>query len=416
MSKTEDKIAIARAFIEHKGPYFMHLIYGLIPIEDKKEHTVSVTARMVMRYNPELILALSVPQVAGVLVHEVSHIHRDHFERFAHVEPAKQQIASMAGDLSINPDLLKAGWELPEWVLLPKKFGFREGLTAEEYYNLLLQLKNKPKVNLPKGSSAGKGDGDDTKDDPPKVCAGGCGSAAAGKPDDPASENGMLGRSPIEIDVINIKTAHAVENFVSSQGRGNVPNYLIEMSKLLLQAPKVRWQQELPHVIRRMTGEIKAGGADYSRRRPSRRSMLRGMILPGLIERTPEFALIRDTSGSMGAAQLNEATSEAVYAMRAAGVSHAWFLDADTQVAFCKRVCIDDIPHLPIHGRGGTSFDNAILQALELKPKPNVIIYFTDGDGGVTIPQPLGVNVIWCVVNSYYNKTPINWGHYIQIN
>jgi predicted metal-dependent peptidase len=94
------------------------------------------------------------------------------------------------------------------------------------------------------------------------------------------------------------------------------------------------------------------------------------------------------------------------------GLDKVWWMDADAAVAAPPRqVSVRDLERLPIHGGGGTDFRPAFDAAMKLRPRPDIIVYLTDGDGTAPEAAPAGVVVVWCVVPSYYNKRPAPWGH-----
>jgi predicted metal-dependent peptidase len=71
---------------------------------------------------------------------------------------------------------------------------------------------------------------------------------------------------------------------------------------------------------------------------------------------------------------------------------------------------------MPINGRGGTDFAPALDAVIKLNPKPDICIYLTDGDGSAPETKPRDMEVIWCIVPSYYNTRPCSWGHLIVMS
>lgn len=94
------------------------------------------------------------------------------------------------------------------------------------------------------------------------------------------------------------------------------------------------------------------------------------------------------------------------------GIDKVWWLAVDAAVAAPPRlISVRDLERMPIHGGGGTDFRPAFDAAMKLRPRPDIIVYLTDGDGTAPEAAPAGVVVVWCVVPSYYNKRPAPWGH-----
>ena len=207
--------------------------------------------------------------------------------------------------------------------------------------------------------------------------------------------------------------AKEILDYVQANGRGSIPGSLIEWAQFAVKPPKISWKRKLPRILRRALGRITQGGENYSKARISKRSFVRGRVIPGLISQKPEIVMIRDTSGSMGSKQLEDVQNECIGVFKAAGVDSVMFMDADAQANKPHRVSVRDIPKLPISGRGGTDFGPAIEIASKLKPRPKLIMYFTDGDGPAPDRQPKGIEFIWVIINGHYNKAPVDWGHHI---
>jgi predicted metal-dependent peptidase len=466
----EDKLSYARAAVVFDAPYFASVVHGFIYVPVEGLGTMGVTAQMVLAYDPQWINEASIKELAADIVHEVNHFMRRHFERGATVED--KNLFNLAGDLTINPDMRNTGiWELAgekstRPAIFPAHVGLPEGLSTEEYYDRLLQMKhNGATMPTPSIGNSGKGapnkqgggqnpqqkqdqsqsghgatpsqqtqepagqpdqDGGQSKQEPKPglgngVCSGHCGSIAGGT-DDPRlvdKLNAEHGRSAVEMETITKKTAADIAAHIEANGRGSVPAGLAELAKALIEEPHVRWQTELAHVIRHSTGRVQAGGEDFSMSRPSKRSIMRGIVRPGMIEHQPEVAIVRDTSGSMNIEQLNACIREAYHILLALGVDEAWFTDADADVAMpWKRVGPQFFRTLnEAHGRGGTSFIPAIKAADKLFPRPDILIYCTDGDGAAPKKPPMYMDIVWCLILGGYarNKAPARYGHTVFV-
>jgi predicted metal-dependent peptidase len=140
------------------------------------------------------------------------------------------------------------------------------------------------------------------------------------------------------------------------------------------------------------------------------------MIRPGLIENVPIVGFVLDTSGSMGKEQLLASVLEAGKILEALGIDEVWFAEADAAIAMQFRIInAGALRKLRIHGGGGTDFSPALDLAGKLNPRPDILIYFTDGDGYAPAAPPRGMEVVWCIVPSYYNRRPAKWGHAVLI-
>lgn len=258
--------------------------------------------------------------------------------------------------------------------------------------------------NLPAGKELG-------------VCAGRCGGAGGNPMPFEKKLDEESGRSDADQARIVKQTVEEIRQHAAQHGRGSVPASLLQDLEIAHQQAEVRWQDECAHFMKKCAGRVEAGGMDYSLARPSKRSHARGFPRPGLVQYLPELCFILDTSASMGDKQIIDAATEAVGIFKALGIDSAWFLQADAHVAkTAKRVRMRDLlGSLKIHGRGGTNFDPALKAASKLKPRPDIIVYLTDGDGHVTY-RPKGIEVIWCVVRNHWNREPpCDWGHTVII-
>ena len=90
----------------------------------------------------------------------------------------------------------------------------------------------------------------------------------------------------------------ATECLRHGQEAGTVPAGLLRWAQETL-TPVVNWRRLLAAELRRAVAD-RAGAADYSYRRPSRRAAVTGdVVLPALRRPVPEVAVVCDTSGSM---------------------------------------------------------------------------------------------------------------------
>ena len=71
-------------------------------------------------YDPAVVAAWPVEELAGVLYHEISHLLRDHAGRMKEFERAA---ANIAADAEINDDLIAEGIRLPANPVTPEKIG-----------------------------------------------------------------------------------------------------------------------------------------------------------------------------------------------------------------------------------------------------------------------------------------------------
>lgn len=401
----EDKISEFRAVVRLKAGYVSSILYGLVPHFEEGYGTMGVTPGLVHIIDPMWVMKFDMFQGAFLYMHEINHIIRDTHGRRGNRD---RLLFNKAADIAINDDLIAAGWTPPtgeDAPLTSDRYGFPKGLSAEEYYDLLLQLQQQqPKENQGRKKPGGA-------NDTPHLCSGKCGGAAGNPSDLEEKLDREIGRSSIDKKAIQRQVMDDLRQYVA-QGRGSLPAGLTSLIKIDKKKSKVPWRRKFRTYIQRTSGQIQSGGFDFSLSHPSRCSYARGIPRPGLIQQEPVVLFVEDTSGSMGHPQLKTVRREARAIMLQLGLDRVWWMDADAAVSAPPRqVNVRDLERLPIHGGGGTDFRPALEAGLKLRPRPDIIVYLTDGDGTAPATAPPGVVVIWCIVPSYYNKRPANWGH-----
>lgn len=433
MSKEEDPylkealevLGLARARIRNTAPYYSSLLYSLVyrpytGLYEAIRSPMACTAEFVVIYEPQWVAEAGEEIIAGALVHEMGHLLRNHHERISAIapDPPSRKKGNIAADLTINPNLLHGGWKLPDWIVLPEQYDLPEGLTLEEYFE---QLPDEPETGSSAGKGGDSGDGNFTEG----VGGGNCGSAAGNvDPDNlgvgdtedlnkqqiEAQMNQQFGRQPDEIHDALQQTRETIsrDKNIGREAAG-ITDEIEEETQ-----GKIPWTQELQKVVQAATGNIIAGGFDFSMRFISKRSYTTGIIRPGLIEQEVIPFFVRDTSGSMSEEDIAVANAEAVGVMRSAGVDRAWLLDADAQIYEPRLVQVNTLLKLPVIGRGGTSFKPAFEFAEKMKPKPDLIIYLTDGYGDAP-EKPPSIPTIWCIIVTHGSRggQPTDWGHYV---
>ena len=414
-------LVMARYYVKIHAPYLSHTLFGLIPtpvpnLRSLAGGPLAVTDRLVMYYEPDWIEAEDVFIIATGLAHECFHVQLKHGLR-GKVYPDKQRW-NKAGDLFINSTMRESKrikgkkssgeqlWKFPEWALMPEQFGFKPGLTADEYYRLLEEQEKKKK-------------GECVDDRGTCVMHGSCGGIA-GNPLSQELENQYnheKGRSEANVIAIAKATAKAIEAHVNSaEGRGTLPGIWAEVVDISDKVFEVPWRAKLAKVLRSSIGWARTGGLDYSMRRPSRRSYLRGIALPGLIGFDPNVWFIVDSSGSMGSEQLADASRVCADVLRQSGITDAWWMEADVEhKREPLRVAVRDLQSMEIRGRGGTDFRPAIEYVASRQPKPHIVIYITDGCGPAPAEPPPGIHFIWVIIPSAWAHIPARWGDMVVL-
>lgn len=432
MSKANDeretlhRIALGRAEVLSRAEYYADILLNLSPvIVYRPKVTMGVTKHLVLYVNPDWFLRSrrvgTTKKVAGLLVHECEHPLRG-IDRLEALEDL--DTANIAGDAAINYNEREEGWELPAGGIYPENYGLPGGKTLEWYYHKLKELceehgcSDAGELTRKMRSDGGEGEDDGESDDEeqePGIATGACGGIGGHSldPDLEAELDAEHGKSDAEVEAIRRQTLEAIETHMAQHGRGSVPGRFEELIKTKIKPPRVNWRAKLRQVIRRSAMLAQSGGRDYSLSRPAMSSAFTGAIMSGLVDCPLCILLVRDTSLSMATPQLEEANNEIYHAIKKSSARDVWLMDADTHIHRCELIRPRQVQKLACRGRGGTDFRLVFKEAAKLRPRPNLIIYATDGDGYAPTHPPRGIETIWCIVRTPYARKPADWGHVV---
>ncbi|MEU7856313.1 VWA-like domain-containing protein [Nonomuraea sp. NPDC049141] len=346
------KLLAARYLAASDRPYLASALYSLTVVPSSAVPTMAVDRHWRCYVSPAFVAATSVPELAGVWIHELAHVLRDHHGRADRL-PATDQLdrlrVNVAQDCEINDDLLADGLTLPEGRVEPGTFGLATGRLFEEY---LPQL-------------------------PPSAVCSDCGSGAHGSPGDwDITGDGGPGVNTVEAEALRRHTAEAMR--AHRRNRGSLPAGWQRWAEQILE-PTVDWRRVLAGAVREAVAWA-TGAVDYTYHRPSRRTAaLRGVVLPSLRRPLPVVAIVIDTSGSMGEDDLAAALAEVTGVLREVGVggNRVTVLACDADVRTAARVT--SAQQVNLAGGGGTDMRVGIRAALALPERPGVVIVLTDG-------------------------------------
>ncbi|MEW1838298.1 VWA-like domain-containing protein [Nonomuraea angiospora] len=345
------KLLAARYRAASERPYLASALYSLTVVPSSDVPTMAVDRHWRCYVSPAFVAATSVPELAGVWIHELAHVLRDHHGRADRLPAADQRDrlrVNVAQDCEINDDLLADGLALPEGRMEPAIFGLTTGRLFEEYLPLL----------------------------PPFAVCSDCGSGAHGSPGDWEITGGPGGVSTVEAEALRRHTAEAMR--AHRRNRGSLPAGWQRWADQILE-PTVDWRLVLAGAVREAVAWA-AGAVDYTYHRPSRRTAaLRGVVLPSLRRPLPVVAIVIDTSGSMGEDDLAAALAEVTGVLREVGVggNRVTVLACDADVQTATRVT--SAQQVNLAGGGGTDMRVGIRAALALPERPGVVIVLTDG-------------------------------------
>jgi predicted metal-dependent peptidase len=429
--------ALAAAFLS-AGARRPYLSSGLASMVRRTGNvgTLAVTRDGVLIIDKKVFDRWSPHVVGEIITHEFMHLLRKHADRSDMFHGLDRKMWNQAADAEINDDLDSRLVEEGNGTTAAK-LGIPDGKMAEEYYAILRERAKKENEGDGDGDGDGKGegkgqgkakgggngDGEGDGKGEPAAGSGKCGSGAGGEQSQEEMEAAADAQKRSEADLNRMRkqTAEAIKS-AAQQNMGSVPAGMRRWAEGQLKPPVVRWQDKLKRSLRASIACV-AGKTDYTRGHLARRQAqfanitrkLGGLpyLVPALTSHLPLVGIGIDTSGSMGADQLLEAASESKAIMQALGAPVV-FLSCDTEATVPIKV--NNISQLlaNLKGGGGTDFRPVFKAVSDLKPKPDIFIFLTDGIGPAPDSAPAGYETIWVFIGPY-QRPPVQWGKQISI-
>ncbi|MFD0020544.1 VWA-like domain-containing protein [Streptomyces sp. NPDC058382] len=353
-----DKLFAARLHAARVRPYLATALFALHTVESWRVPTMAVDRHWRCYVSPAFVAATPVEELAGVWVHEISHLLRDHHGRGDRVArerglngPGDRLRMNIAADCEINDDVFGEGLARPEGAVDPESMGLHDGELMEDY---LRQFRLGPH----------------TRD----LVWLDCGSGADGLEREwDLGPNGAHGLSAQERDMVRFRVAEGI------RGRpGSAPKGWQRWAEEAFHPPQA-WRELLGAAVRSAASGSGAG-QDYTYGRPSRRSAgVPGAVLPSLRRRPPRVSVIIDTSGSVSDAELGSALLEVASISRAVGGRRdlVGVLSCDAAAGVVHPLCRAE--GIPLMGGGGTDLRSGFAEAVRARPRPDVIVVLTDG-------------------------------------
>ncbi|WP_377267760.1 VWA-like domain-containing protein [Peterkaempfera sp. SMS 1(5)a] len=353
-----DKLFAARLHAARVRPYLATALFALHPVESRRVPTMAVDRHWRCYASASFVARTPVEELAGVWVHEVSHLLRDHHGRGDRVArergltgPGERLRMNIAADFEINDDVFGDGLVRPEGAVEPGAFGLPEGQLMEDYLRwFTLGPRTQNLVWLDCGSGA---DGLDREWD--------------------LGPDGAHGLSAQARDAVRFRVAQGI-----TARPGNTSQGWQRWAEEAFHPPQP-WRQLLGAAVRSATSSPGAG-EDYTYGRPSRRSAgVPGAVLPSLRRRPPRVCVVIDTSGSVSDAELGSALLEVAAISRAVGGHRDLItvLPCDAAAQVVHPLCRAE--GIPLIGGGGTDLRTGFAKALQTRPRPDVIVALTDG-------------------------------------
>lgn len=393
MPRAADAVAAAKLWLVSEQtaglPYLARGLYALVTVETDDVRTLSADEHWRLYVNPTWVVTAPVDRVARALAHQLWHLLLEHADRAraVGVDASTARAWHRATDLALVDALAPEGCAPAELVAAAAALRAQEagrlppGRPAEEYWATLSRLSVEPDdEDEPDGDDEGDGDGDE-------------GSAADGRsrPWELPADADVGGVDPAAGDVI--RRAVAIEYSGRRGGRGSTPGEVARWVKRMTE-PTLPWEHLLAQAARRGIGWT-SGRTHTTWTRPNRRaSATPGVLQPGWRRPHPRVAMVVDTSMSVDDHLLGKAMGEVDGALRSLGVGgpEVTVLACDAAVQAVTRV--RRARDAALAGGGGTDLRVALATVEDLRPRPSLVVVFTDGYTPWPVDPPPGCAVV----------------------
>ena len=347
-------------------------------------------------YNPEFIWQFTEKMVGFIIIHENMHKAGRHLTTYKKlVEIYGHRLVNIALDYWNNNRIKKADPN-EELVAMPYLDGKQVGLYDVKYdgwtvLQIIKDLKQEQEDNPDQGEGEGEGEGE-----------------GGGGFDDHDWE-GASEMSEEEVKKLESDIKQAIRQgqmAAKKMGVGTgAGSDLLGLNELV--ASKVNWKQQLQE----FASSTCTAKQESSWRRPNRRFLHQGIIMPTLIsESITELVFTRDASGSMHFGdRLTKVTSEMVAIAKALRIEKIHLIDWDGAVGSHEEFTADTFQYAPsikqVHGGGGTDPTCVAAYLKEKQIKPDAIIMLTDGEinnwGNWESP------ILWVIANNTKITAPV---------
>lgn len=376
------KLLAARHLAVRACPYLAGALYAMAVVPSELAPTMAVDRFWRCYVSPEFVRETTLPDLAFVWLHEVSHLVRDHHRRAEVLmersrnhhgpgtspldpeQPERERVRmNLAMDCEINDDLLGN-------VPLAATLGLSKPTHAFTHRQLTNGTLQVPDCDLFEQY---------VRHVTPSMLSRirwlDCGSGAHGG--DVPWELEDESESPIseyEGAAIRIRVREAIKG-----APGRAPKGWQRWADGRSETAQ-DWRVLLSGAFRSALA-VAGGATDYSYQRPGRRTPSLGgaVVLPSLRRPLPRVAVIVDTSGSVSDRELGSALSEVAEIAKAVGVggNRVSVYSCDSAVHTVQTVCSSE--EIALVGGGGTNMVRGIMRAAAASPRPDVIVVLTDG-------------------------------------
>jgi predicted metal-dependent peptidase len=398
-----EKLFAARLQAARARPYLATALFALRPVASRLVPTMAVDTHWRCYVAPGFVDRTPVEELAGVWVHEVSHLLRDHHGRGDRVARERELTGrgerlrmNIAADFEINDDVFGDGLAEPLGAVRASSLGLPEGRLMEDYLRMF--------TLGPRTADLAWLD---------------CGSGSDGLerewdlgPDD------AHGLGEQERDAVRFRVAQGI---VGRPGRA--PKGWRRWADEVFHPPRP-WRELLGAALRSATSGPGAG-EDYTYGRPARRSAgVPGVVLPSLRRRPPRVSVVIDTSASVSDTELGSALHEVTAICRAVGGRRDLVSVVPCDAAAAQAHVLCRAEGIPLTGGGGTDLRAGFTRALRTRPAPDVVVVLTDGQTPWPDTRPQCRTVVGLFPRNrswneddpdYVPESPPTWARVVEI-
>ena len=416
------KVNAARKFILRKQSFFASIMITKLQFKMESCGTMFTDGKIV-GWDPVFVHKAPQAKVTYVILHEILHVALRHHLRRGKRDPG---MWNTAADYVINPLICRMGLTVRRSLSIEKlrslSRGFFEtpgnytepsyampsdglfdpkyfGLNTEQVYRLLEQEGDDD------GDQSQSGDGDDNSDgDQSQSGEGDGGQSGQGGwgevRDFPGADGGAATSTEKAEEELEITQAVVMAE-MTSKGRGDAPYGIVE-SVTGDGGPSQDWKDVLRDLL------VDYVPSDYTFDRPNRMHLSGPILMPSVyLEGLGHVAVFTDASGSMSAAEFNQAMADTMDICEELQPECMTLIQFDTKASEPEVLDRGDMPELKRKRRGGTDFRAPFRKAAELGLLDDfdVIIVFTDG-GDFNWPAQPDCPVIWASTGAFISGDP----------
>ena len=331
----EDKLQKVRTKMVIQHPFFGVLLLHCRTLWTEAVPTAATDGKDIY-INKEFIEDLSIPQLMGLLTHEIMHKMLLHALRRAEREGKRWNLAC---DYVINDALLSDGFILPDGGCVSDKY--TRHMTADHVYNAL----------------------------PPDTDFPGWGGA---ENDDHLLPGNM---TPSEQNQLAAQIREQVaEATIIAKQAGKMPGNIERLVTKLLE-PKIDWKEQLRHFFNTVSED------EPTFVRPDRRMLVHDLYMPSLTgQKLGTVGIVFDTSGSIyhHKEAVDAFCAEIKNIVNDIGVTETHVFCVDTRLVSHETYDEHDELEFNLKGGGGTAFNEAFQGILDMELPIEALLVFTD--------------------------------------